>query len=543
MNKSNNTKGFQKGKYNKKRNYQRDDSTEKEIVGERDIKGYRSAGRNDPSWYAVNSQLLQDAGKYSFNNPLGNLLNVRGSSTAIWSYPTDTTNPASKISVPGIMGLSVAPTYGYADNANAPLNVASRNIYTFIRHANSGHANYDSQNLMMYLLAMDNVYMLFNYLQRIYGVIRFYDQKNKYVPQAICTAMHVDYNDILTNIADYRYFLNACAFKMGAMVTPANMNIYRRHSWLFSSIYKDSDSSKAQLYTFTPDYVLKFVNSNDTQTASKLQAIAMSGRVIANADNSYVANPFTFATLKELFNKVLDPIYSDEDMNIMSGDILKAYGENGVFKIQQVPEDYLTVPVKNMEVLEQIHNAYCVGHPGDVTITEDATRSFLTSKPNFKSTFHSRCNRIVDFAWENPTPEDVMTGTRFSVISDSDDGTYYTYKNIGSDLITNVVVYMYAANSTGVPVLCNSSWLDSGNLISEVPENADKMTFWLSEVTRFDWAPQLNLFRRSTEGTFNQCMVVADLDNYTVLSTTDLEKLHETALLSLFDVPRVGASK
>lgn len=136
---------------------------------------------NDPRWYAQNPQLLRDTASFPYSWPLGNKLNLGQHAPEI-----------NKGSIPGIMGIYTAPTFGWADNPNSPINVAARNVYSYVRHANSGHANYDAPDLMLYLCAMDSIYSYLSYLKRVYGVVSTYSYTNRYYPKAVIQAMHVD---------------------------------------------------------------------------------------------------------------------------------------------------------------------------------------------------------------------------------------------------------------------------------------------------------------------------------------------------------------
>ena len=103
---------------------------------------------NDWRWYAQNEQLLKDTASFSYNYPLGSLVQR----TATGKEPVDTT------AIPGIMAVHVSPAFGGSDSRTSPINVAMRNIYSFVRHANSGHTNYDAPDLAIYLMAMDSCY-------------------------------------------------------------------------------------------------------------------------------------------------------------------------------------------------------------------------------------------------------------------------------------------------------------------------------------------------------------------------------------------------
>ena len=101
---------------------------------------------NDPAYYALNSQLLVDAASHAFSDATGTKIP--------WStkgYNEHLIVP-DIASIPGVMSFRIAPTVGISTDQSSAVNVAARNIYSYVRHANSGHSNYDAPDLMMYLL-------------------------------------------------------------------------------------------------------------------------------------------------------------------------------------------------------------------------------------------------------------------------------------------------------------------------------------------------------------------------------------------------------
>lgn len=74
--------------------------------------------------------------------------------------------------VPGIMTFMYAPSIGVAFSTDsAAINVAAKNIYAYVRFANSGARNYDAPNLMTYLLALDSAYQIYACGVRLYAAL------------------------------------------------------------------------------------------------------------------------------------------------------------------------------------------------------------------------------------------------------------------------------------------------------------------------------------------------------------------------------------
>lgn len=309
---------------------------------------------NDVSWYTKNDAMLKDAASLSYNTPLGSPLHLEKVFMATKSTSSIKVNSYLD-TIPGLMSLRVVPTVGVSTNSASPANLAAQNIYSYVRYQNSGAKNYDQADLMLYLLAMDSIYASWNYMKRAYGVLSMYSQYNKYMPKAYFRAFGLDFEDFLSNIADFRMFLNQTAAEISSFCVPAVMSFFVRHSWMFSNVYKDSDNYKAQQYLFTPAWLYKY-----DETGSKFGGRLVP--VVFPKDSAYPFTPWKFVDLKTNIRSMIDAVAYSEDIGVMSGDILKAYGQGQLFKLEPVLPDYTVQPVYMEEVLNQIHNSTLIGN-------------------------------------------------------------------------------------------------------------------------------------------------------------------------------------
>ena len=279
---------------------------------------------NDPSWYALNPQLLKDAASYPYAWPLGNKLNLGDKGTLI-----------NKGSLPGILVMNWAPTIGYSTDGTSPVNVASINTYTKVRHDNSGHANYDHADYMIYLLAMDSVYAFHSWMRRVYGCMLTYSNTNRYYPRAIVQAMGVDFDALQSNLADFRQYINTYAIKASALAVPANMSFMTKHYWMSEGLYYDSQQDKPQTYLFNPlgFYKFELVNVSDLDVphgalkfANLFYNEGAENVTIPGCKQDQLLNLYDIVAYGD---SLLAPIISDEDFGIMSGDTLKSFGIGG----------------------------------------------------------------------------------------------------------------------------------------------------------------------------------------------------------------------
>lgn len=534
-------------------------------------KGMRNCQKgadNDPAWYAQNPQILKDSASFSYNYPLGSKLNLGK------AHAADNLN---RTSIPGIMAIHTSPAFGASTHSNSPINTAARNIYSFVRHANSGHANYDAPDLMLYLTAMDNLYSYVSFLKRAYGVMMPSYYTNRYMPKALVQAMGLDYDDLNTNLNDFRSYINRLALRVGSMCIPASMSYMARHMWMYEHIWTDDMSDKAQIYMYVPHGFFRF--SLDLDMAGQLEYKSL------YMDNDHL---LTLDEIVAYGEAMLEPILSSEDMNIMSGDILKAFGPENLYKINMIDEAYLVVPEYSSEVLDQIQNTTFIGHfLGTPTLHQDSTKGYLVFDPVFDPMYRPLdedkypgmnvmvTDRVVTFPHGDITPEDTMVATRLTnimTVEEKPSGPP-TIKcpTMGSEIAHHGTIYNYQEDSTGEWVLHKSRpiytsllfVIDNSTAMTSQPQNqaiyqlaADigSELSLIGQISVFDRHPAVGLSAflaikvSNADGTgtfthigyseFNSLLV--DASYYTVLTSQDLINMAETALLSEFNVVQYG---
>lgn len=383
---------------------------------------------NDPNWYALNKQLLKDAASFPYAWPLGNRLNVGEFAKVI-----------NKGSIPGIMVMNWVPTIGYSHDGTSPVNVASINTYTKVRHDNSGHANYDHADYMMYLLAMDSVYAFHSWMRRVYGVALTYSNTNRYYPRALVKAMGVDFEDLQRNLADFRQYINTYAVKASALAVPANMSIMTKHYWMSEGLYYDSNQDKPQTYLFNPLGFYKFALSEGAEPHGTLVMEPLFNKCTSRepcvmATGATIEPKLTFRDIIMYGDALLAPIISDEDFGIMSGDTLKSFGIGGCYTLPITEETYTVVPSYSPEVLDQIQNATFIGMPDYKSMTIDQNvdigAGWILTDPKFNHPWVKAVpgnelpgqnaflvNRFLTFEHGDITPEQTMEASRWTNIS------------------------------------------------------------------------------------------------------------------------------
>lgn len=494
---------------------------------------------NDVSWYAKNTNMLRDAASFSYNEPLGTDMS--------WGEAFETTGQntlqmsGAMGAVPGLISYQFVPCYGLSEDSASPLNLAAQNIYSYVRYMNSGAKNYDQADIMMYLMSMDNIYMMWNWAKRMYGYAMTYSQKNKYIPRVLAEADGINFDELFANLADFRLQLNSLAAQISSFCVPAVMPIFIRHSWMASNVYKDSDNEKAQLYMLSPMACYSF-----SETGSKY------GSSLTNHINTCAAVLADLSSYKDVLNQIksmIDAVAYSEDIGVMSGDILKAYGQDKLFKITPVEPDYVVLPVYNEEVLNQLHNM-TLPHTipmAAYNYTQDPQSGFIVWNPLFNQPDIYETRHLINMPWDNVEPGNTMIATRLTY-SLKVSGDKMTFGAIGSEYIS--AAYIYSSNPTrwgtvGKRIYTPMNLPKSLTISYHDDPQHDMFQLWtISSLSNFDWHPKLYVLE--DVGTLPDTVhdlqgVVCDISNYTWVDNHSLSNMHTTALLSEFNVPQIGS--
>lgn len=485
---------------------------------------------NDPAWYNRNPALTEGAANFSFNTALGSntLAPVR-----TWVETTGDTITQEEVSIPGVFAYRIHPTVGLSEgNGTEPMNVAFQKLYTATRKTNSGSAPYEAVDEGLYLLRMDSIYSYHSFLCRIYGTISYYSSANRYLPDALLMANHVDPESIRKNITQLRDYINVYALKANTIKVPNSFTLLNRHYQMYGSYYLEEEGNpRSQIYTMVPDGFFRFAynDTDEGQGSGKLVYTPLPARL-------------DFAALVRYGDELLDAAFSDVDVSIISGDILKAFEEGNCYALAQIASDYTAPVVFESDMLTQLMNATCVG---DTQFLDDEivqnSKAKLVYQPRLVSN-----EPAGDFAictpvgvWLNlrsgnhTTPDWIMEYTRLSTViyvdnkgGNQEDPVDYKIHTCGTEIVCGMEIYTLNSDTgitTVVPVATSmpSTWND--------PASGD---FRLEGVLAFDYHPPIYWVHgdRSVGGP------VMDFDNYRFLTPEEMERINGVALLSQFDI-------
>ena len=509
---------------------------------------------NDPSWYNLDPQVVKDVASLSYFAPLGrfqtfgNHLNNVASSTS-------TLDGEFKAMVPGCMVLNFTPSIGLGgtDETNAA-NVAAKNVYAYVRYNNSGAKNYEANDLMLYLLAMDSLYIAYGHACKLYSLALTAKSQNYYYPSGIFKAMGYDIDSFTGNLANFRSWINTLAVKLNSYNVPNAMPFFDRHVWLVTNIFKDYEISKSQDYLFCPHKLYRY---NDTH--GYLEPVTI--RSLTNSGSDMTVTDFM-----TVVNGMLEKVVSSEDIGIMSGDILKAYGSDKLYNVFQIQENFHIESTYSAEVLSQIQAATVVGRLTNDYIGQDANGHILTGSISSGTPYiidssaayqladsvrsitpGQAFNQIVkdkavlNMYKDDVSPDDNMVASRLTTMIGVPDGVYSRVTSCGSEIVNQVSIVDSSEVRTNSIPFYRSVFNGFINVETTFSSVMFKSLFTYS---KFDWAPILPVYLLSSTGSaVNYIGDIADFANYTVLESEVVDRMHSVALLSMFGVPLLGTAK
>lgn len=523
----------------------------------------KAGDRNDVSWYANFPELLFSAGNFPWNYPLGNsfmygprkLFTHTVSGNTFEGYVSG----SSQIAFPGVCTVLVKHTIPGRGRQTDAINVAANAFYTHLRVVNSGRKNYDPNDSMLYNLAIADIYSLIFFLQKVYGLATQYSQQNKYVGRACCIELGVDWDDLLLNLANFRYWLNAYTKKMQAYAVPSSIPYYMRRAFMYSGLYLENDKEniKDQLYQFKPYGFYKF--ELDPADGSGMLTIKPWCKAGATGTLWKISDIINYA------EDLITNVWADEDFALISGDIIKAYGSN-LITVDEIPADFTVLPIHNPDVLAQIKQAVLWRLEAETSGSETYT-AFNKSGCHFGNVYQNGANLfcyeaypagimtsinktliggqelssdlILSSEFSLGTPEYVVEATRLMATHQADD---YITSDAGKTM-------HLIGGGTEIAISCAVCYYDQSQLYERTLEdfvhleNSALDLYILMRCLAFKYLPMQYVGKKVVEDgkdAISNVLPVNNVDAYTIIGPQQLNKLHDVCALSMFYVPGVA---
>lgn len=519
---------------------------ERKDINKADLRGTG----NDPQWYAHYPGLLENVTGVNFGAPVGSELEL--------GLPDDDTG-GYNTTISGICTVHFVPTLGSCSRISTVNNAnkVAMQLYSAMRWKLGSTASYEASDIMLYLGAMDSAFMLYALSVKIYGLLRVRSPFNYYYGEVILNSMGIDYGTFANNGENFRSMINQYAIFLSSLFVPSDFDIFKRHVWLLTNNFTDSNTAKAQIYQLMMDGYYTYEEASEVGGAGYLKFNAMPASL-------------TYDTWVTMINTVMGKILGSSDFNQMSADIGKAF-EGATFSVALIPEDYITPISYSQEVLSQLENATLVGqvaadykpntaikNDGNLNILQNiagnqsiariyqnayfypnVTYSYTLANQQYTENLFN-AKRILNMHKADVSRDDVMVATRAMIgsvgvttgetPSSSLTKPYVRPTEYGTEIYTYAVLTRVSRGST-TPVLDNIMYSFINGLPQDTGQIGTILNF-VSQWTQFDWAPMCMLYYS------NHTPLLCDVDNYAVVDDVQLKALHNCAVLSEFYSPK-----
>lgn len=513
--------------------------------------------KNDASWYTYSADVINVAGTVNYNDPIGNPFSeeptVLDEAATLKIFATD----------PSVMAINWCPTPGKLGeggfpnmSTNAPVNLQLRSLYTLMQATVTQNLPFAAADLGVHIFFMDNVYIMWGHLQRLYYILRRYDVMNRTLPTTLLEAYGLS-DAILRNpsytINDYQADLLSLEQEIRRIAIPTGFDVLNRHYWMTKHVFMDDNSTKPQLYIFIPQYIWGYDDKGST-----------GGELVLNT----IPHDDTADGLKSLvswFRTYLNNFYNDKDVWTLNGYVLRAF--NNFWMPDALDIAGIIQPVYAPEVLPQIHNATPVGlmfgarksqvNNYEAQVTQESPLHGRIKQDSYDNMTwspaiaydHSAIGKVqgavmddrimIDMPMPVPTPADNLVATRLIARARNSlfvqDGKQVAMVDLyGTEIVTAIYIFDGVNDKTDGLTSLARDYRWGINVYDEGGSGIILQTVSLarlSQVSKFSYAPLFPLTIDHGDDVHAWFDFIGTMNHYTVVTSDVLRKLHDAAAL------------
>lgn len=242
-------------------------------------------GGNDISWHNPDDSMFNDVTGITINAAVGRpLLNY---TPAVGTYSLGSLGPQNwggyPVYNPGIMVATFIPTFGNSPDGNSPFNKAMVKLFQFIRKNKSGTEIYQPADVGMVVGALDSAFMFYTLCVKLYGLVNEVNIMNDYTPRTFVRAHGCNYEDLRSNRANFKFWIDQFANDLRGFYVPKGIHIFDRHCYMTEQLFTDGDTNKAQVYSFLPASFWQFTEGTQASPHSSLVLSSLISTNLMNA--------------------------------------------------------------------------------------------------------------------------------------------------------------------------------------------------------------------------------------------------------------------
>lgn len=523
-------------------------------------------GRNDGKSRSNNTNipevLKKDIADFNWYQPIGTTIGPRG-----WNG-----------SVPIIAAIKVQPSLGITNSPSSPTHQMARIMYNEIVRVNATSCPYEPVDLQLALLAVSELYKFTVWAGRFYKYLRMYSRFNRAIPDYFFNAEHAIKASFDQNTTDYRAWYNNFVLKCSTISLPGNLQFFKNIDDMFSGVFIDEDSERAQFTLFIP-YVFYKYSERGTNGGMLVPIIPGYERRSTIDDNTYsttsqhdnkwteLGTPFipnldfTITEVMRIGDELLEALLRSEDICRISADVYKAYGPEKLVHFNMLNEDDMLPIYYSPDMNSMIENAILVGRPqidtlttalpdGDISYAPAITQNTSIDGGNLvfemfgRRKMGSPTGPVLDYFNQDyifnvhddreVTPDIMIDLARWTptlklgVYSSLPDAATVRVDSCGTEILLEAeILYVGTHGEIERLVIDTSTICDKSIDVSEV-------------VKRLAYANAFHYFPRVapvlTQGP-EYSIEFRSFDKYAVVPQKDIKQIHDTYLITQFQVP------
>lgn len=301
---------------------------------------------NDPAFYNKYPAILNQVGKINNYHPVG----LMGTDMFGLTPESMKVRP-----IPGIVSMDVIPAIPVSSSGASTLQQSAYQTWTKVRDAISGSRSYDPVDLQLMSIAVSQAVSCATWIKRFFNFAFTMSPFNRYAPERLFTAMHCDYNDFIENLPQYRARYNRITINLSRIYANTDNNYHQMVRSMFARVYAEPGDN-GQLYLYNPGGFYKYKWTDDA-SGIKVGSLSFIGPQLldlpVNKDQV-----LKMENLLSLYEHLVNALITDGDVNTMSGDLLKTYGEKAQVILPLALETDSDIPVYSPVDLAQFQMSY-----------------------------------------------------------------------------------------------------------------------------------------------------------------------------------------
>lgn len=513
---------------------------------------------NDETWYI--GKLRDQADRYGAvpwtaiagDNLTGvdyiGVINQGDVSTQMVLHPISRNFPSVMVAglIPSLGNTTTIPT-----RLDMPWMTTAEQKIAYLQSKISGSLPFHAADLVCYWFAAADIFAEIAQAERALKIARTWlTYENISYPKQLCAAVGWDFDSIMGNVRVFEGQIQEVINLANTLLLPKDLSLVERWYFLYSHVFKDSNLPTAKLYAYRKDGYYTFEEQlYDTGTALEFhRAPCCQNDYPSSAVVGYWTPTTWFSGVMGRISKLL-PGRSTAVVDIMAK-LLRAYDVSTFFAYPNVSSEGLT-PKFDPEALTAFANMSLTGAlfyniKADtlehLNFKQNVNSLTLTyAAPIFQPGLYIPVSNILR-AWEaKPSVGSLFEMTRLVCCEDGNTSQSAGFMYTGTEIVNAVAIYT-GSGETADERKCITSRVRTLFGV-DVTEDASLNNRWRSAFetsmlwVKFEYAPLTGLnLRRGDDLAGNNVSLVADMDNYAVLKSDVLKRIHRLAIANLWGV-------